>query len=129
MRTLIVIFCISGFLAKDIARLGWEIWFKVNQEQIIAEKCENKAKPILHCNGKCYLSKLLEKLEQKQQNHNSKTNPFNSNIKFEFIPTPLEILQFETENEINGKPFFLSKIQPIQEFSGFVFHPPSEIVI
>lgn len=129
MRTLIVIFCISGFLAKDIARLGWEIWFKVNQEQIIAEKCENKAKPMLHCNGKCYLSKQLEKLEQKEQNHNSKTNPFNSNIKFDFIPTPLEILQLETENEINGRPFFQSKIQPIQEFSGFVFHPPSEIVI
>lgn len=129
MRTLIVIFCITGFLAKDIARLGWEIWFKVNQEQIIAEKCENKAKPMLHCNGKCYLSKQLEKLEQKEQNHNSKTNPFNHNLKFEYIPTLLEINMLFVEIESNKKDFFQNKIQAIKEFSGHIFHPPSQIII
>ena len=129
MKTLIVIFCISGFLAKDIARLGWEIWFKVNQEQIIAEKCENKAIPMLHCNGKCYLSKQLEKLEQKEQNHNSKTNPFNSNLKFEYIPTPLEIKYLLAEFETKEKQFFLAKIHPIKEFSGCIFHPPTQVMI
>jgi hypothetical protein len=129
MRTLIVILCITGFLAKDIARLGWEIWFKVNQEQIIAEKCENKAKPMLHCNGKCYLSKQLEKLEQKEQNHNSKTNPFNNNLKFEYIPTPLEINLLFAEIESKEKEIFQNKIQPVKEFSGFIFHPPAQIII
>jgi hypothetical protein len=129
MRTLIVIFCITGFLAKDIARLGWEIWFKVNQEQIIAEKCENKATPMLHCNGKCYLSKQLEKLEQKEQNHNSKTNPFNNNIKFEYIPTPLEINLLFAAIESKEKDIFQNKIQAVNEFSGCIFHPPSHIII
>ncbi len=129
MRTLIVIFCITGFLAKDIARLGWEIWFKVNQEQIIAEKCENKAKPMLHCNGKCYLSKQLEKLEQKEQNHNSKTNPFNNNLKFEFISTPLEINLLFAAIESKEKDIFQNKIQAVNEFSGCIFHPPSQIII
>lgn len=129
MRTLIVIFCITGFLAKDIARLGWEIWFKVNQEQIIAEKCENKAKPMLHCNGKCYLSKQLEKLEQKEQNHNSKTNPFNNNLKFEYIPTPLDLTFLVAEIESKEKDIFHYKIPAVMEFSGCIFHPPSKIVI
>jgi hypothetical protein len=129
MRTLIVIFCITGFLAKDIARLGWEIWFKVNQEQIIAEKCENKAKPMLHCNGKCYLSKQLEKLEQKEQNHNSKTNPFNNNLKFEYIPTPLEINLLFASIESKEKDIFQNNIQAVNEFSGCIFHPPSQIII
>lgn len=129
MRTLIVIFCITGFLAKDIARLGWEIWFKVNQEQIIAEKCENKAKPMLHCNGKCYLSKQLEKLEQKEQNHNSKTNPFNNNLKFEYIPTPLEINLLFASIESKEKDIFQNNIQAVNEFSACIFHPPSQIII
>ncbi len=129
MRTLIVIFCITGFLAKDIARLGWEIWFKVNQEQIIVEKCENKAKPMLHCNGKCYLSKQLEKLEQKEQNHNSKTNPFNNNLKFECIPTPLEINLLFASIESKEKDIFQNNIQAVNEFSGCIFHPPSQIII
>ena len=129
MRTLIVIFCITGFLAKDIARLGWEIWFKVNQEQIIAEKCENKAKPMLHCNGKCYLSKQLEKLDQKEQNHNSKTNPFNNNLKFEYIPTPLEINLLFASIESKEKDIFQNNIQAVNEFSSCIFHPPSQIII
>jgi hypothetical protein len=129
MRALIVIFCITGFLAKDIARLGWEIWFKVNQEQIIAEKCENKAKPMLHCNGKCYLSKQLEKLEQKEQNHNSKTNPFSNNLKFEYIATPIELKMLFVEIELYEKDFFQNKIQAVKEFSGSIFHPPSQIII
>ena len=129
MRTLIVIFCITGFLAKDIARLGWEIWFKVNQEQIIAEKCENKAKPMLHCNGKCYLSKQLEKLEQKEQNHNSKTNPFNNNLKFEYFPTPLEINLLFALIESKEKDIFQNNIQAVHEFSSCIFHPPTQIII
>ncbi len=129
MRTLIVIFCITGFLAKDIARLSWEIWFKVNQEQIIAEKCENKAIPMLHCNGKCYLSKQLEKLEQKEQNHNSKTNPFQGNLKFEYIPTPLEINLLFAVFETNEKQVFEYRFQQIKGFSGNIFHPPTQIII
>jgi hypothetical protein len=84
---------------------------------------------LLHCNGKCYLSKQLQKLEQKEQNHNSKTNPFTNNLKFEYIPTPLEINQLIVEIESNKKDFFQNKIQAIKEFSRYIFHPPSQIII
>lgn len=41
-------------------------WFFVNQKRIADKYCENKDKPMLHCNGKCYLVKQL-KMEQEQK--------------------------------------------------------------
>jgi len=35
--------------------------FYMNQNEIIEEFCENKAKPELNCNGNCHLSKELNK--------------------------------------------------------------------
>jgi len=35
--------------------------FYINQEQIIEEYCENKAKPELNCEGNCHLTKELNK--------------------------------------------------------------------
>ncbi len=37
------------------------IHFYANQDEIIEEFCENKAKPELNCNGNCHLSKELNK--------------------------------------------------------------------
>jgi len=39
----------------------------MNQTQIAATLCENKAKPALECDGKCYLRKQIQKQEQKDQ--------------------------------------------------------------
>jgi len=38
--------------------------FKLNERYIAANLCENKARPQLHCNGKCQLSKQLKKDEE-----------------------------------------------------------------
>ncbi|MES2587450.1 MAG: hypothetical protein V4622_00635 [Bacteroidota bacterium] len=85
MKIFLAIASISCFLAKDIASFSWQTWFYVNQSEIAQEKCENKAKPMMHCDGKCYLSKQLKKLEQKEQQHNSKSNPFKNSEKNQYI--------------------------------------------
>ncbi len=56
--------------------------FYVNQDTIIAEKCINKDRPELHCNGKCYLKKELN-----TQKHIT-TDQENTELKsFLFTPT------------------------------------------
>ena len=35
--------------------------YYINYDYIVAELCENKAKPVLKCNGKCHLTKELKK--------------------------------------------------------------------
>lgn len=63
MKYLIVIATVSAFLAKDIYQFSWDIWFRINQEAIAEQHCENKDKPVLQCDGKCYLTKQLQKAE------------------------------------------------------------------
>lgn len=127
MRLLFVISCIFAFLARDIARTSWEIWFKVNQDRIAAEKCENKDIPMMHCNGKCYLAKKLEKLEEKEQNHNSKTNPFGQSAKADWISDQqltvdgLHFINFEEESA--ACPAYRSG--EVRDFHHAVFHPPA----
>lgn len=41
--------------------------FELNQQYIAAVLCENKDKPELHCNGKCYLMKKLKQAEDKEK--------------------------------------------------------------
>lgn len=41
--------------------------FKVNQDYIAANFCENKDKPEMHCNGRCMLVKKLKQAEQNEE--------------------------------------------------------------
>lgn len=41
--------------------------YEVRKEYIATVLCENKSTPELHCNGKCYLSKKLSKLQHDQE--------------------------------------------------------------
>lgn len=46
-----------------LMRLGIMLEWKINQDYIAANYCENRAKPALKCNGKCYLKKQLAEAE------------------------------------------------------------------
>lgn len=46
--------------------------YVVNYDYIAEKLCENKAKPELMCNGKCYLSKELSKSNQEQGSNGRK---------------------------------------------------------
>lgn len=54
---------------KSVVVLNW----KINQDFITEKYCVNKDKPMMNCDGKCYLSKQLDNLELKEeeerQNH------------------------------------------------------------
>jgi hypothetical protein len=74
------------------------IEYMINYEYISTVLCENKAKPIMHCNGKCHLMKELAKA-----NENDKSD---SSDKKGNTPV-VEILFFQ---EINAISFFSSSL-------------------
>jgi len=45
------------------------IEYYANYDYIVTELCENKDKPYLECNGKCYLEKQLKKTDHKNHEH------------------------------------------------------------
>jgi hypothetical protein len=124
LKLIISILVISSFLAKDLASFAWQTWFYINQQEIAAEKCENKAKPMMNCDGKCYLSKQLKKLEEKESNHNSKSNPFQKIEKIEMLPH-LIAFNFELFQEKNiGKTSFFYKPSFSRKEINPLFRPP-----
>lgn len=51
--------------------------WKINQVRITELYCVNKNNPLMHCNGQCYLSKQLKKIESDYRESKLPFNPKN----------------------------------------------------
>jgi len=69
------------FCSKFIYVGYWLIEFHINQEEIIKTECENKNRPELNCNGKCYLAKKLLKAESDLSEKKNKQTESVSHLK------------------------------------------------
>jgi len=64
--------------------------YYANYNYIVTELCENKDKPFLECNGKCYLAKEIKKVNHDNHEHESNLPKIN------FGDFPISIVeQFE----------------------------------
>ncbi|WP_448927573.1 hypothetical protein [Fluviicola sp.] len=119
---------VIALLWKDVAAFSWNIWFYNNQVELAAKYCVNKKKPMLHCDGKCYLAKQLKKLEQEEKKNQPvpkmpfklKENVWNSDSQIiaSFEVHPIAVLSKRSAI------FFYSNTE-LNSFSGSVFHPPA----
>ena len=101
------------------------IEYHSNYEYIANVLCENRDRPYLECNGKCYLEKQLKKTNHENHEHKS-TVP---QINFDDYPiSPLgqysyEIRDFEEQND--EKQFVEHQIS--QEYHMSLLKPPQVI--
>ena len=63
MTRLLAYFLTVLLLLQAFGRELLVLNFAVNQAAITARHCVNKARPRLHCNGKCYLAQQLRRAE------------------------------------------------------------------
>jgi len=85
-----------------------------------ASICENKTRPVLHCNGKCQLAKKLKQEERKdQQNPQRKLENKNEIIFYSNLPGSPSFLPMAKEH------YFSYSEKHTIDFSFPVFHPPS----
>lgn len=127
MKYLIVIFTICSILGKDIYQATWDIWYVVNKEYVAQELCENQEIPMLNCNGKCYLSKQLEKAESAlkdlENNHKNNRPVMSENVKiaqnFDFLAHFEEILEETSKTEFQNTNDFREIL-----FINSIDHPP-----
>ncbi|GGH50941.1 hypothetical protein GCM10007423_53950 [Dyadobacter endophyticus] len=47
--------------------------FEIRREYIVANLCENKNRPQLHCDGKCYLAKRIASLDEHEKRQAEKS--------------------------------------------------------
>lgn len=102
------------------------IEYQTNKEYIASVLCENRNKPEMACNGKCYLNKKIEK----SQNHDSHDHSL-PQIDFSKYPVaPLyniisDIVKVIEIVEIST--FFYRQELPVK-YTSSVFKPPQNLV-
>ena len=97
--------------------------YLVNYNYIVAELCENRDKPILACNGKCYLEKQVK--EQLNITHSDEA-PMPPKVDFEKIIS-LKSKKFtyqflENRTTENNTYFFKSLVD--RDFTNSLLRPP-----
>lgn len=99
------------------------IEYHANYDYIASVLCENRDKPYLECNGKCYLEKQLKKTNHDSHDHNS-TIP---QINFDDYPvSPIGQFTFHIKDfkAIDLKNQILLQNHNTQEYLISVFKPP-----
>jgi hypothetical protein len=67
---IVAVFAFVAVLSGTFSKLIIETAFFLQKDYIARVKCENRNRPWLKCDGKCYLKKQLEKDEQQNNQAN-----------------------------------------------------------
>jgi hypothetical protein len=120
---LVPVFMLLMF-AQTFSKWFVVIEYKLNKDFIAKNLCVNKAKPKLHCNGKCQMMKKLAEEEKQNSSSNSNNNikikvlelVFCHEVNKAYVPAPTSATL-----SYNEEPPLLKHDAPI----GSIFHPPT----
>jgi hypothetical protein len=87
--------------------------YVINYKYVSKVLCVNKAKPKMHCNGKCHLMKELAKTSESE-------TPISSNKKV--ASHELEVLFFEEINSFKIKSLYFDKKQIVNQNYSNLYH-------
>jgi hypothetical protein len=113
---------IFATLASGSSRLLFFAGYELNKDYIATALCENKAKPVMQCNGKCYLAKKIKQEEKKEQQ--SPLRKQENKQEIFALPAPLDFYAGNTSKPVIHYSLVPKIGTPIgRAFS--VFHPPT----
>ena len=97
--------------------------FKINQDYISKELCENREVPKMNCNGKCYLAKQLQKQEKKEKEEKA---PLQQRIKLDVLCClKRPVYNLLVPYKLEEKNILLNSIDELKKgFLTKVFQPP-----
>lgn len=116
---LLIVFTLSANFSKLFVFAGFEL----NKTVIANTLCENRNKPWLHCNGKCYLIKKIRQAEEKEKSDERQTG---KNLFQEAVCDNSLTITFDTQ--LIG---VISTPYPnfvLPQHSAAIFHPPTFLV-
>jgi len=119
-RHIVIIFLLLGFAAQIFNRSVIVLDYYTNTASF-AKNCENKARPLMHCNGKCQMMKKLKEEEKKdQQNPDRK-----GDNKDQLVYFSLSFSSFNFHNESNLTSFSSHFDTSFPKgICADIFHPP-----
>lgn len=98
--------------------------YLLNYNYIAAELCENKDKPILTCNGKCYLEKQIVKQQDLDRDASAPVPPRVDFEKFLIIKTIDFTYQLHDVKQLHQTTTYYNLLKEIS-FSESLFRPPA----
>jgi len=119
LKQLIAFILILAFAAQTFNQITIVVDYYVNTSSF-AKNCENKAKPMLHCNGRCQMMKKL-----KQEENKDKQNPERrSENKNEVISSKSFFASVQYISLKNTVEHIILNNKSIQDIPADFFHPP-----
>lgn len=113
-------------LAVNFSRFFIFAGFELNKKYIAATLCENRDKPWLHCNGKCY---FVKKIKQAQENERREAAKDNLNrLEVSFFQEPFTLVFIEPVIlEDNKSHFPQYTYQYTNPYIDTIFRPPKSL--
>ncbi len=126
MRSIIVFILIATILGQASVRTAWVLHYQWNLTAYM-ERCENKAKPSLHCNGKCHLKKQIAASENQDPTKPEIPESFHSSKDVQLFVESLAALPTFTDEHDGAValPLSLYKVFLSDAPIAGVFRPPA----
>ena len=119
-KAIAAIFLITAFIAQTFSG-GLVMLNYYANTAAFAKNCENKAKPKMHCNGKCQMMKKLKQQEKQDQQNPEKKSDIKIQI---FSSKSFYCISVEAFAIAVFKATPIEKNYPVKDISYSFFHPP-----
>ncbi|TAH01471.1 MAG: hypothetical protein EAZ15_07280 [Sphingobacteriales bacterium] len=119
MQKFTAILLLFALLSFNFSRCFIYAGYNLNKKYITTSLCENRNKPLMHCNGKCFLMKKI-----KQANNKEKCNEaeFKKNNSYEALITTKLVITIPLVKNISL--VFKNPTFTYPKKSNFIFEPP-----
>ena len=121
MKKLVSISLLFCILLSSLGQSVILVHYLINKNYYATVLCENKAKPKMHCNGKCKMMKEMKEQEKKEQSPTAPTKEKQETVQF-FLKSTAFTFNIFTETKNYNSFYLLPKVQSVS-FS--IFHPPT----
>lgn len=121
IRRIIALALLLAMLSPILAKLFVYAEFNSNQAYIAATLCENRDRPELNCEGKCYLMKKLKAAEDKEKKQENQAQK-KASVDLFFVEetvAPVLVMTIPAQKKASAQKFSLP------EFDREIAHPPS----
>ena len=121
-KQLTAFFLLIAFVCQTFSS-GWVMVEYYTNTAAFAKNCENKSKPILHCNGKCQLMKKLQAAESKEQQMPERKSERQTEL------LAYTACQYNFENVfsvLTAQIVAIEKNHPLTDISLSLFRPPQQ---
>jgi len=126
-KILVIVLTLLVFL-QPLSKVWIFVSFKINQDFIAKNLCENRAKPILKCNGKCQLMKKMKQADKDEEKQTPQTIKEKLEVLYCHNQANFNVSQ-KLDFEVKKQSFFGYKFQNYSSYQSNLFRPPIFILI